>query len=178
MDINIREENIEDNSYIYNLIQKAFEGAEHSDGDEHNLVNRLRNSENYIKELSLVAIVDGVIVGYIMFTKLFIINGDKKHESLALAPLAVLPNYQNKGVGSQLINEGLKIAKALGYNSVIVLGSEKYYPQFGFKEASSFGIEAPFEVPSENFMAIELVKNSLNDVNGKVVYAKEFFEQE
>lgn len=178
MEINIREENIKDNSYIYNLIKKAFEGAEHADGDEHNLVNRLRNSENYIKELSLVAVVNGDIVGHIMFTKLFIVNEDTKHESLALAPLSVLPNYQNKGIGSKLINEGLKRAKALGYNSVIVLGSEKYYPRFGFKEAIEFGIEAPFEVPSKNFMAIELVNNSLKDVNGKVVYAKEFFEQE
>lgn len=176
MDINIREENSKDNSYVYNLIKKAFEGAEHSDGDEHNLVNRLRSSDNYIKELSLVAVVNEVIVGHIMFTKLFIINDNEKYESLALAPLSVLPDYQNKGIGKALINEGLKKAKALGYKSVIVLGSEKYYPRFGFKEALNFGIEAPFEVPSENFMAIELTKNSLKDVNGKVVYAKEFFE--
>ena len=178
MKINIREENLEDYNCVYSLIKKAFEGAEHTDGDEHNLVNRLRSSENYIEELSLVALDNDIIVGHIMFTKLLIINGYKKYESLALAPLSILPNYQNKGIGSKLINEGLKRAKALGYNSVIVLGSEKYYPRFGFVEASSFGIEAPFEVPSENFMTIELIKNSLKDVNGKVMYAKEFFEQQ
>lgn len=177
MEIYIRKENVKDNNEIYSLVKKAFESAEHSNGDEQNLVNRLRNSENYIPELSLVALVDGIIVGHIMFTKIFITNEDRKYESLALAPLSVLPKYQSKGIGSRLINEGLKIAKDLGYNSVVVIGIEQYYPRFGFEEASNFGIKVPFEVPSENFMVIELVKNSLKDVHGTVVYAKEFFEQ-
>lgn len=84
---------------------------------------------------------------------------------------------KKKGIGSKLINEGLDIAKELGYKSVIVLGSENYYPKFGFEEALNFGIKAPFEVPSSNFMAIELEENALKDVSGKVVYAKEFFEK-
>ena len=176
MKITVRKENNEDNNKVYTLIKKAFDGAEHSDGEEHHLVNRLRESENYISELSLVALDHGIIVGHIMFTNIAIENGDTKHKSLALAPLSVLPDYQNKGIGSKLINEGLKRAKDLGYKSVVVLGSNKYYPRFGFEEALKFGIKAPFEVPSENFMAIELEKNSLQYVNGTVVYAKEFFQ--
>lgn len=177
MKITIRQENIKDNNKVYDLIKEAFQDTIHSDKDEHNLVNRLRKSENYILELSLVALVNEEIVGHIMFTKLSIINKEEKYESLALAPLAVAPKYQKKGVGSRLIKEGLEIAKYLGYNSVVVLGSDEYYPSFGFKEAIKFEIKAPFEVPSKNFMAIELKENSLNGVSGTVQYAKEFFEK-
>lgn len=176
MGINIRKEQLKDREEIYNLIKESFKSAEHSDGSEQDLVNRLRNSDSYIQELSLVATCDKTIVGHIMFTKISIENKDLKTESLALAPLSVLPKYQRQGIGSKLISEGLRIAKSLGYNSVVVLGSEKYYPKFGFKEAKEFGVNPPFDVPSENFMVIELEPTSLKNVNGVVKYAKEFFE--
>ncbi|ACD53627.1 N-acetyltransferase [Clostridium botulinum] len=176
MSLKIRNESKKDYKTIYLLVKDAFKTAEHSDGNEHNLIDTLRTSESYIPELSLLAEIDEKIVGYIMFTKLFIENQNGKFESLALAPLAVHPQYQDIGIGSKLIIEGLNIAKNLGFKSAIVLGSEKYYPKFGFKEASDFGIKAPFEVPSENFMVIELQENALKDINGNVIYAKEFFE--
>ncbi|GAA0713357.1 N-acetyltransferase [Paraclostridium ghonii] len=176
MNINIRKENRKDKEVIYNLIKEAFKSAQHSDGSEQDLVNRLRNSINYIQELSLVATCDNTIVGHIMFTKISIDNGEYENESLALAPLSVLPKYQRKGIGSRLINEGLKIAKDLGYKSVVVLGSEKYYPKFGFEEAKNFEINPPFDAPSENFMIIELEPGSLKNVKGVVKYSKEFFE--
>ncbi|WP_306666837.1 MULTISPECIES: GNAT family N-acetyltransferase [unclassified Romboutsia] len=96
--------------------------------------------------------------------------------SLALAPLSVHPDFQKMGVGRLLIKETFKIAKELGYESIFVLGSEKYYPRFGFEKSTNFGINAPFEVPSENYMAIELIKGALENVSGDIVYAKEFFE--
>lgn len=177
MDIQIRPENPQDYNHIYNLLKEAFKSAPHADGDEQNLVNRLRKSSNYLPQLSLVAEIDNQLVGYIMYTELSIQNDNRTFASLALAPLAVAPSYQNTGIGSKLITESLQIAKALGYHSAIVLGSETYYPKFGFKEASTFHIEAPFEVPSQNFMAIELIEKGLECVSGKVIYAKEFFEQ-
>lgn len=177
MNINIRKESLEDRDVIYNLIKEAFKNAEHSDGDEQNLVTRLRKSPNYIPELSLVATEANEIIAHVMLTKLFIDDGKVKHESLALAPVSVKPEFQNKGVGSMLINEALRLSKQMNYKSVFVLGSEKYYPRFGFKESLEFGIKAPFEVPSENFMAIELEDKALENVSGNIIYAKEFFEQ-
>lgn len=176
MGINIRKEQLKDREEIYNLIKESFKSAENSDGSEQDLVNRLRNSDSYIHDLSLVATCDKTIVGHIMFTKISIENKDLKTASLALAPLSVLPKYQRQGIGSKLISEGLSIAKNLGYKSVVVLGSEKYYPRFGFKEAKEFGINPPFDVPSENFMVIDLEPASLKYINGVVKYAKEFFE--
>jgi len=75
-----------------------------------------------------------------------------------------------------LINEGLEQAKAAGYPSVIVLGHADYYPRFGFKSASLWGIQAPFDVPDEAFMALELTPGALKDVSGVVQYSEAFSE--
>lgn len=172
MDIVIREENNKDFNEVYEVIKSAFMNAEHTDHNEHNLVNKLRESEAFVNELSLVAEDNGKIVGHIILTKIKIGN----NESLALAPLSVLPSYQKNGIGSKLILESHKRAKELGYNSAVVLGHSDYYPRFGYKPASKWGIKASFEVPDESFMAIELIENGLKDVSGTVKYAKEFFE--
>jgi predicted N-acetyltransferase YhbS len=172
MDILIRQEQKEDIDSVYRVVKSAFETMEQASGDEQDLVNRLRKSEAFIPELSLVAECDGKIIGHILFTKMKI--GD--HPSLALAPVAVLPEYQNQGVGGKLIVEGHHIARELGYGSVIVVGHPAYYPRFGYKLASQWKITAPFEVPDEAFMVLELIEGGLKDVSGVIEYAKEFFE--
>src|SRR5699024_1253512 len=96
-----------------------------------------------------------------------------EYEELALAPLAVLPEYQRQGIGKKLIEEGHKIAKSLGYHYSVVLGSEKYYPKFGYVPAIQYGIKPPFDVPNENFMAIKLNDTEL-EIQGVVKYADEF----
>lgn len=167
--LKIRQESENDYDEVYNVIKKAFETAEHSDGNEQDLVVSLRKSDNFIPELSLVAIDDNKIVGYILFTKIKI----GKYEELALAPLGILPEYQKQGIGGKLIMQGHKIAKELGYHYSVVLGSEKYYPKFGYIPAINYGIKPPFDVSSENFMAVKL-NDSVKDINGIVEYAKEF----
>jgi len=148
---------------------------EFSDQGEHNLVSRIREADVFIPELSLVAIHKEV-VGHILLSKIRIMNDNQFTDSLALAPVSVLPEYQNKGIGKLLIFEALKIAKELGYNSVIVMGHPEYYPKFGFEKASLWGIKAPFEVPEEAFMALELRGNALDKVSGVVEYPSVFFE--
>ncbi|MBU3804281.1 MAG: N-acetyltransferase [Candidatus Cellulosilyticum pullistercoris] len=165
----IRQENNKDFDQVYSVVKKAFQMAEHSDGNEQDLVVALRKSDAFIPELSLVAEMDGKIIGHIMFTKIEIGN----HTALTLAPLAVLPEYQKQGVGAALIKEGHRIAKELGYQYSVVLGSERYYPRYGYIPAEQLGIKAPFEVASENFMAIKLQENA-EPINGIVKYAKEF----
>ena len=167
--LTIRQENKNDYEEVYNVIKTAFGTAEHSDGNEQDLVVALRKSDNFIPELSLVAVMDNKIVGYILFTKIKI----GKQEELALAPLGVLPEYQKKGIGSVLIQEGHKKAKELGYHYSVVLGSDKYYPKFGYIPAKEYGIVAPFDVPDENFMAIKLNDAEI-EIKGIVQYAKEF----
>jgi putative acetyltransferase len=93
---------------------------------------------------------------------------------LALAPMAVVPEQQNKRIGSMLVEEGLKRAKDQGFKHAVVLGHPEFYPKFGFVPASTKGIEAPFPVPDEVFMAIELKEGSLDQIKGKIVYPSAF----
>lgn len=170
MDIIIRQEREPDYKLSEYVVEKAFENDEYSDHKEQFLVAGLRRSDAFIPELSLVAEHDGKIVGHIMLTRLHIVNGEKSYESLALAPVSVLPQYQNLGIGSIMVIECLRIAEGMGFKSVIVLGHDKYYSRFSFKPASMWGIKAPFDVPDENFMALELENGSLGGAAGTVVY--------
>lgn len=170
MTTNIRQETKDDFSEVFKAHQLAF-----GQNIEANLVELLRQSNAFIPELSLVATIDSKIVGHILFSRIVIIGHNQiEFESLALAPVAVRPDFQNKGIGGQLINNGLKIAKELGYMSVIVLGHKEYYPKFGFVPAIKWNILSPYDVPTNHFMAIELVKDGLKNVSGLVKYAKEF----
>ena len=94
-------------------------------------------------------------------------------EVLALAPLSVLPDYQNRGIGLSLMKEGHSIAPKLGYEYSVVLGHSKYYPKAGYIPASECGIKAPFEVDDESFMALNL-NGSQNKLNGVIEYDKAF----
>lgn len=172
MDIIIRQEIKSDSDKIYNVVKSAFENAEHTDHDEHNLVARLRKSKAFIPELSLVADQDGEIVGHIMFTKIKV----GKHIALALAPLSVLPKMQSQGIGGKLIERGHEIAKELGFTLCVLLGHAMYYPRFGYIPASNLGIQAQFDVPDDAFMVKQLVVNT--DISGAVKYPNEFFVNE
>ena len=165
----IRKEETKDYETVYSVVKRAFDSAEHADGNEHDLVNALRTGESFIPELSLVAVIDGEIAGHIMFTKAKV--GDES--VLALAPLSVLPEYQKQGIGTALIKEGHRIAKELGYAYSIVLGSKNFYPRVGYLPAVDFGIRPSFDVPSENFMAYRL-REDVPNICGILKYAKEF----
>ncbi len=159
---------------VHHLIEMAFRLLDLSDHKEQFLVERLRNSNAFIPELSLVAVYKNEIIGHILLTKIKIKNEGKEFNSLALAPVSVLPKFQKKGIGSMLIENAHQIAKQMEYKSVVLLGHQNYYPKFGYVQADSFGIELPFDVPKENCMVIELVKNGLKNVSGMVEYPKEF----
>ena len=171
-DILIRAETTNDHASVFALNFAAFEQE-----NESRLVDLLRKSEVFIPELSLVAEMDGKIIGHILFTKLKIIDKDSIiHNSISLAPMAVLPEYHNLGIGSELVREGLKLTKSLGFESVIVLGHDKYYPRFGFQPASKWDITCPYEVPDEVFMVLELIPGALANVSGLVQYPEAFDE--
>lgn len=165
----IRQELPNDYDEVYHLIKEAFETAEHCDGNEQDLVTALRQGTNFIPELSLVAEIDGKLVGHILFSKARV--GDQT--VLVLAPLSVRPNVQKIGIGTALINEAHKIARQLGYSYSLVLGSEQYYPRFGYVPAKKLGITIPNGIPSANFMAIPLSEDA-PPISGTVIYAKEF----
>jgi len=157
--ISLRPEEERDYEKIFQVIEEAFRNVEHSDHQEHFLVEKLRKSEDFIPELSIVAdfVNDDTgeeeLVGHILFSKVTIENGLESFESLALAPVSVKPEYQNQGIGGHLIAFGHVIAQELGFKSVVLIGHEKYYPKFEYRKASDFGITFPFDIPDANGMA-------------------------
>jgi putative acetyltransferase len=167
--ITIRPESLADHEAVYTINREAF-GAE----GEARLVEALRRSPAFIPELSLVAFEGSKAVGHILFTPIVVRSAERSHDALALAPMAVLPAYQKQGIGSALVRRGLDDARALGHTVVIVVGHPEYYPRFGFVPARPLGINAPFEVASEAFMALELRPDALQSVHGDVEYPAPF----
>ena len=165
----IRQELPADYAEVYSLIREAFATAEHADGNEQDLVAALRQSDAFLPELSLVAEIDGVLAGHILFTKAHV----GQTVVLVLAPLSVKPAFQRQGVGSALIQKGHRIAAHLGYSYIMVLGSERYYPRFGYGPAADLGVTVPSGIPSRNFMVLQLQR--AQPLQGALVYARAFY---
>lgn len=179
MNFIIRQEQESDYELTEKVVETAFASAIQSDQNEHKLVSRIRQIDSFIPELSLVAVDEenNKLLGHILLSKVFIGDANnQKTASLALAPVSVLPEYQSKGIGKSLIRKALELAKKLEFQSVLVLGHPEYYPKFGFKKSSLWQIKAPFEVPEEALMAIELQEGSLDHAAGIIEYPSVFFE--
>jgi putative acetyltransferase len=161
----IRAEEPRDSLAINEVVRQAF-GRE----DEVELVSALRAGGFNL--LSLVAEHDGRIVGHLLFTRLFIVGEPQKWNAVALAPLAVLPELQVRGIGSALMREGLRQLADRGETMVVVLGHEHYYPRFGFSSELARPLLAPFSGPS--WMALELQPGALTNVSGQAKYAAPF----
>lgn len=167
----IRQENPGDYSGIRETNVMAFNKGK----NEARLVELIRDSGQFIPNLSLVAVKnDGMVIGHILFSIINLVTEQETVHTLGLAPMAVKPDYQGSGIGSSLVNEGLRVCKALGYKHLFVLGHPNFYPRFGFLPASHFGIEPPFPVPDEVFMALEIKKGSLSKLQGKIEYPPAF----
>lgn len=167
--MNIRCENRCDYQAIAELYQVAFERS-----SEANLVELIRLSERYIPELALVAELDGAVVGHILFSYIDI-SGQENWQVLSLAPLAVQPEFQRRGIGSALVRVGLEAASVRGESLVIVLGHPQFYSRFGFESSAGYGISSPFPVPKESFM-VKPLKNYHRRYTGKVIYPPAFNE--
>ena len=145
--------------------------------DESQLIEAVRASEGFIPGLSLISELAGKPVGHILFSRIHIETASESVPVLSLAPMAVLAEYQRKGIGSALVRYGLDECKRLGWKIVIVLGHAAYYPRFGFAPARSAGIECPWpEVPDEAWMVAELAEGALRHVQGVVRYSVAFDE--
>ena len=138
---------------------------------EANLVEALRQQAQPL--VSLVADVDGKVVGHILFSPVTLANYPNAR-IMGLGPMAVLPDMQRRGVGSILVREGLERCRALGCDAVIVLGHAEYYPRFGFVAASHWDLRSEYDVPDEFFMALELKDGSLAGKSGTVHYHPAF----
>jgi len=167
--LTIRSETPEDVDSIRHVNEQAF-GEE----NESKLIEKLRNRG--VLTISLVAVQKSEIVGHIAFSPVVIESECSSFEAIALAPMAVLPACQRKGIGSQLVWTGLEECRRLGREIIVVLGHPDYYPRFGFVPARPKGIDCEFEVPEEAWMILELREGALAGRRGVVRFQPEFKE--
>jgi putative acetyltransferase len=139
---------------------------------EADLVDALRAAGKVT--LSLVALEDQEIVGYILFTPAVIETPRGNLPALGLAPLAVTPLLQRRGIGSQLMRTGIEQCRKLGHERLVVVGHPEYYRRFDFVRANKYGLRCEYDVPVENFMALELKPDAFANCAGLVRYAPEF----
>jgi putative acetyltransferase len=142
MNVRIRQEEPADLDAVSRVLERAFGRP-----DEARLVERLRKNPSYVSELSFVAESSGLVRGHILLFPVMIRQGTISFATLSVGPVSVVPEMQRMGVGTRLVAQALRKAEALGYRSAIVLGHAHYYPRFGFRPASIWGIRPPFEVP-------------------------------
>lgn len=165
--MDIRCESLSDYAAIAEVNILAF-GQE----NEAKLVEEIRCSQGYIPELSLVAEIDGAIVGHILFSYIDLI-GEESLQVLSLAPMAVIPQFQRRGIGSALVEAGLEKANAIKEALVIVLGHPHFYTRFGFQPSVNYKITSPFPVPEDVFM-VKPLQTYHQKYQGKVVYPPAF----
>jgi len=161
--IEITEERPGDVVAIRDLNQRAFEQDQ-----EANIVDALRSNGGAL--LSMVATVNGLVVGHIMYSPASV--GSLR--GAALGPMAVLPELQRQGIGSKLVEAGNRQIEAGGCPFIIVVGHPGFYPRFGFKPARNRGITCEWNVPDDVFMMMVLDEGELQGVSGVAKYRDQF----
>lgn len=174
-DIEIRME-AEDDWYNTELMtQHAFWNKHHLGCDEHYLVHKLRQHEDYLPELSRIAVKDGEVIGCIMYSKARVVDGADIHEIVTFGPLCIEPEWQGCGVGELLLRETMKLAADKGYKGIVIFGEPDYYPRIGFKTCDHFNITTADGKNFDAFMGIELAEGSMKNIKGKF-YESDVFE--
>jgi putative acetyltransferase len=163
----IRPETPDDVAAIRVVNERAF-----GQPAEANLVDALRANGKAI--ISLVAEQNGQVIGHLLFSPVTIESENQIIAGVGLAPLAVLPEWQSRGIGSRLVEAGLAQCRSAGHQRAVVLGHAHYYPRFGFVPASRYGLRSEYDVPDDVFMAIELRDGAMQGCAGLVKYASEF----
>jgi putative acetyltransferase len=162
----IRKEAVADHAAISEVNRRAF-----GEDTEAKLISALRDG-GFVR-LSLVAEVEGEIVGHILFSHLPILTETAVVEALSLAPMAVLPSHQRRGIGTRLVEAGLRACREAGHKIVVVLGHSNFYPRFGFSAKLAEPLSSRFS-GGESWMALELLPGALAGVVGRVEYPPPF----
>ncbi len=161
--IEIRDERPGDVAAIRDVNRLAF-----SQDEEGRIVEALR--ANGAATLSLVAIDNGVVIGHIIFSPVFV----GAVQGVGLGPMAVHPTYQRRGIGSRLVEAGLERLRSEGCPFIVLVGHPEFYPRFGFERAAGYGLTCQWPVPDEFFLVKVLDSKVMDRLRGEARYRDEF----
>lgn len=164
----VRAEVAEDVRAIDVVNLSAFQGEA-----EVQLVSAVRGSADFIRELSLVAELNGRIVGHLLLSKVALQRGGESKSVLALGPMSVVPSQSHRGIGSALIDAAISRAKAMHFAAIIVAGQPDYYERLAFQPAATWGLQSNLRIPADALTAMELVPGALSG-GGQVIYPTAF----
>jgi putative acetyltransferase len=166
--ITVRPEAPEDAGAIDVVHISAFGGEA-----EARLISALRATSHYNRELSLVAELNGRIVGHVLLTRVPLRKHGGEKNVLALGPMSVVPSQSHRGIGSELIRASLTLAKEKGYGAIVVVGHPEYYQRFGFALAKELQITCNLPAPEDALTGMELVEGNLSG-GGHIEYPEPF----
>ena len=166
MEIIIKPEEENDHRTVEELTREAFWNIHVPGCDEHLLIHNLRKAKEFISELDFVAIKGNKIIGNIAYAKSKVKNGDLEYDVLTFGPISVLPEYQNNGVGSRLINYTVKLARETGHSAIIIYGDPEYYNRFGFIESKHYKITSKDKKYPAALLVLELYPGALEGIEG------------
>jgi putative acetyltransferase len=156
---------------IRRIIAEAFARADGGVPAEVALVDGLRRSVAWLPELSMVAEADGELVAYALLSRVWV--GPVREPALALGPVAVLPRYQGRGYGTDVVQAALDAAAELGERLVVVLGNPSYYGRFGFRPAAGLGLSSLWSGLGDPWQALVLpadASGAVSPPHGEVRY--------
>jgi putative acetyltransferase len=167
--LNIRKETPLDFNLIDEVTSLAFKNHQ-----KNQLIQALRKNDAFKEELSLVATENEIVIGYLLLFPTYIINDYRRHSTLILASMAVMPDRQKQGIGAALIKEAMKQGEKIGFGSIVLSENSEYFFRFGFKKASRWNITMPMNTSNETVLAVELNRQGFSQVSGTVYIPEEF----
>lgn len=172
----IRQETAADFKSVELLTMRAFWNIHEPGCNEHLLVRKIRQSQDYLPRISRVAELNGKVLGAIYYTKAKVVNDKTEHEVITFGPLAVEPTLQNSGIGKALLEYTINLAKDAGYTGIIITGEPAYYPRLGFLTCDKFGITDAFGNNYDALMCLPLNKEKFSLIHGKFIESPIFTE--
>ncbi|HPJ76529.1 MAG TPA: N-acetyltransferase [Clostridia bacterium] len=162
IDIKIRQVQPRDYHAVEELTREAFWNHYVPGCDEHYLMHIIHQSDSYIPQLDMLALIDDKIVGNIVYTKANVLmDNDELYDVITFGPISVLPEYQKKGIGGRLIKHTIKLAEKLGHKAILIYGDFDYYCRYGFIQAEKYKIGTSHNTYIPSLQAYEIVKGYL-----------------
>lgn len=166
MEIEIRQEEEADYHEVEKMVKRAFWNVYVPGASEHFILHKIRNCQAFIKELSLLAIVNGEIAGNIVYTASWI-KGEADTRVITFGPLSVMPEARGQGIGGRLVRLSMDMAAAMGHRAIMVYGHPAYYERFGFVNSKRYNISAADGRFLQALLALELYEGALRGVSGR-----------